>query len=88
MCKIFKNIQKYIVDVGLAVSFLVAVVTGIIKFPGLLRRFGIHFSQLPMREISFAHDWAGIIMAILVFVHLVQHWNWIVAMTKRIFIKK
>lgn len=83
-----KVIQKYVVDVGLAVSFLVAFVTGVIKFPGLLRAFGIHFTQLPMREISTAHDWAGLIMAILVFVHLVQHWAWIVGMTRRIFIKK
>jgi len=83
-----KNIQKYIVDVGLAVSFLVVFITGVIKFPGILRSFGIHFSQLPMREISTAHDWAGLIMGILVFVHLVLNWGWIVAMTKRLFTKK
>ena len=78
---------KYIVDVGLAISFLAVFVTGIIKFPGLLRNFGIHYTDLPMREISKVHDWAGVVMGIFVFVHLVLNWKWIVAVTKGYFKK-
>ncbi len=74
---------KYIVDIGLAVSFLAVFVTGIIKFPGLLRKFGLHDTMLPMREISKVHDWTGLLMGIFVFIHLVLNWQWIVAMTKK-----
>ena len=76
---------KYIVDVGLIISFLAVFITGIIKFPGLLPYFGIRRGNLPIYEISRVHDWAGVVMGILVFVHIVQNWQWIVAMTKRYF---
>ena len=75
--------QKYIVNVGLIISFLGVFITGLIKFPGLLRSMGIETGGIPFREISKLHDWAGLFMGIFVFVHLVQNWQWIVAMTKK-----
>jgi TRAP-type uncharacterized transport system fused permease subunit len=69
---------NYIVDVGLAISFAIVAVTGILKFPALGGR---------MRDYVPLHDWSGIIMAVLVLIHLVLHWNWIVAMTKSFFKK-
>jgi hypothetical protein len=80
---------NYIVDLGLIVSFLGVFITGIVKFPGLLQSLGVDVKNLPWREISKVHDWSGLVMGILVFVHLVIHWNWIVCMTKKYFsIKK
>ena len=79
--------QKYIVNIGLIISFLAVFVTGIIKFPGLLSSLGIGRGSLPMYGISRVHDWAGLIMGILVFVHLTLEWPWIVAMTKK-YLKK
>lgn len=79
---------NYAVDLGLIVTFLLNGVTGIIKFPGLLGNLGVKVKDLPWKEISRVHDWAGIAMVVLVVVHIVLHWNFIVAMTKKYFGKK
>jgi hypothetical protein len=60
-------------------------ITGLIKFPGLVGFFGIRFGDLPIGTISGIHDWSGIILIILVFLHLILHWSSLKAMTKRIF---
>ena len=73
---------NYFVDLLLAVSFLLVVVTGILKFPGWFKL------DLPWRLINNIHDWSGLIMAFLVFVHLILHWKWIVSMTNKIFGRK
>jgi hypothetical protein len=79
---------NYWIDVGLAISFLIVFITGVIKWPGLLFKLGVNVKNLPIKRISLAHDWAGLIMGILVFVHLILHWKWIVVMTKSLFKKK
>lgn len=75
---------NYWIDVGLAITFLLAFITGIIKWPAL----NLHKILMNFQIISFIHDWAGLIMSILVFIHLILHWNWIKAMSKQIFCKK
>lgn len=84
MAKMERIYWNYIVDMGLVVTFLLSGITGIIKFPGLLWYFGISFFQLPMRTINWLHNWMGIAMVVLVFIHLVLHWKWIVMVTKKI----
>ncbi|MBW2974022.1 DUF4405 domain-containing protein [Candidatus Woesearchaeota archaeon] len=69
---------NYLVDIGLAVSFCIVVVTGILKLPALGKR---------TREYMLLHDWAGIALAVFVLLHLILHWNWIVYMTKSFFKK-
>jgi hypothetical protein len=76
---------NYWIDVGLATTFVAVFITGIIKWPGQIRLFGISHRNLPMINITLIHDWSGLIMGILVFIHLVLHWNWIVCVTKKIF---
>jgi hypothetical protein len=78
-----KGKLNYWIDFGLLISFLIVTLTGIIKFRGL----GL-YSVLGFSGISTWHDWSGIVMAVLVLVHLVLHWNWIVCETKNIFSKK
>ncbi len=80
--------SKYIATIGLLISFLAVFITGLIKFPGLLHTFGIQLKSLPLREINIIHNYAGLAMGILVFVHLVQNWAWLVAMTKNYLGKK
>ncbi len=82
-----KTLLNYIIDAGLAVTFLSVSLTGILKFPRLLPALGIQHRSLPMYQISAIHDWSGIIMAALVLIHLALHWNWRVCMTKS-FLKK
>lgn len=77
---------NYFVDLGLLIFFISLFITGIIKFPGLLQtlNIGIYHRDLPMYEINAIHDWSGITLGVLVFIHLMLHWNWIVVMTKQL----
>ncbi len=84
MIELDRNKLKYIVDVGLAISFLTSFVTGILKFPGLTGYFRSVYRVVSAYYISRVHDWSGLVMGILVFVHLVLNWKWIVAMTKNL----
>ena len=74
----------YWIDVGLAITFLSAFITGLLKWPSLIRFFGLTHRNLPWAEITFVHDWSGLIMGLLVFIHLLFHWKWIVCVTKNI----
>jgi hypothetical protein len=85
MAKIKLN---YFVDVGMGLTFVLAAITGIIKWPRLLPWLGISYLKLPMNAITFIHDWSGIIMALLVLIHTILHWKWLVAVTKNLFRKK
>lgn len=84
-----KTILNYWIDVGLAISFFICFITGLIKWPGLIKLIGVStYRTLSFSNISMLHDWSGLIMGLLVLVHLVLHWGWIVVMTKRIFGKE
>jgi len=85
-----KNKIKYFVDVGLLISFILVVVTGIIKFGTLLRAIGINlnYKELPMSQISLIHDWSGVFMVVFVLVHLILNIDWIISTTKDFFKKK
>ena len=78
--KMNKAKLNYFVDLLLAVSFFLVTVTGILKFPGWF-----NYLNLPWRTVNKIHDLSGLSMAILVLIHLVLHWSWIVSMTKSIF---
>ena len=85
-----ENKIKYFVDIGLFISFILVFVTGVIKFGKLLRAIGINlnYAELPMHEISIVHDWSGVFMGILVLIHLILNFDWIIATTKDLFKKK
>ena len=84
--------QNYIVDVLLFFAFLVTAITGIVIFfvlPSQVRGGGFYefmgMTKLIWKDI---HNYAGLVMTGLVLVHLVLHWNWIKAMTKKVFTRK
>lgn len=77
-----KTKLKYFVDVGLAISFFISLITGIFKFPGLTQYFRAMFRLIPAYNMNKIHDWSGLVMGILVFVHLTLNWRWIVSITK------
>ncbi|MBU1975077.1 MAG: DUF4405 domain-containing protein [Nanoarchaeota archaeon] len=80
---------NYWVDIGLGISFLVSFVTGLVKWPGLIKVIGPSlFGKLYFSKISWLHDWSGLIMGLLVLVHLALHWKWIVGTTKRLLGRK
>ena len=79
---------NYLVNLVMGAAFVLVAVTGLMKFPGILRFFGIRSINLPIGRISQIHDWSGIVLAVFVLIHLVLHWKWIFCMTKGMFIKK
>ena len=80
-----RNKIKYVINLGLLITFCSSLITGLTKFPGLLHYFRIEIKLLPLQQINTVHDWSGIILIYLVLMHLLFNWKWLVAMTKRIF---
>jgi len=74
---------NYWLDLGMGISFVSLAITGILKFPGLIRNV-----NLPWHTLSEVHDWSGIVLCAFVLIHLMVHWKWIVAMTKCFFRKE
>ena len=80
---------NYWIDIGLAVSFFICFITGLIKWPGLIKIIGTSaYKILHVKNISILHDWSGLVMGLLVLLHLALHWKWIVCMTKDIMFRK
>ena len=78
------NKIKYIIDIGLIITFFSSFVTGLIKFPGLFQFVGISDLVLPMLQVNLLHEWSGIIMGLLVLMHLILNRKWLFVMTKEI----
>jgi len=83
-----RNVLLYIVDVFLFIFSLIVVVSGVIKFPGLLTLLKIDPFYIPQSEITFLHDWIGIALTALTIVHIFLNWKWILAMSKKLISKK
>ena len=79
----------YIVDVAMFLSFLIAFFTGLIKWRLLVDFLGIThlYFVLPMGTIRVWHEWSSIVMSLLVLIHIVLHWKWIIITTRKIFKK-
>ena len=83
-----KEDVKYIVDILMAISFILVVITGIFKFPGIMPKiFALSYQDPNFRIVSNIHDWTGVSITVLVFIHLGLNWVWIKAMTKNLFVK-
>lgn len=85
LIKMNRNTLNYWIDIGMALSFFVCFVTGVLKFRLFVRWLGLHQRELPIYELTVVHDWSGILLGVFVFAHLVLHWKWIVAMTRGFF---
>jgi len=80
---------NYIIDFLALVCFFVSSFTGLIIFiflPSGIRRGGFQEFMGITKEIwNFFHIWSSILFIVLVVIHLILHWDWIVSMTKNIF---
>jgi hypothetical protein len=83
-----RSVTNYFVDVGLALTFLIVAITGVFKMPILFKLGIVNYKNFNMKIINQFHDFAGIIMTILVIIHIILHWKWIVVMSRKIFIRK
>jgi cytochrome b subunit of formate dehydrogenase len=83
---------NYIVDFFMTISFIITAISGLVIFfflPEGIKRGGYQqFMGIMKQNWILIHDYSGIIMLVLVIVHFLLHWNWIVCMTKSFFQKK
>ena len=82
------NTLNYLIDVGMAIFFILAALTGLLKFqaiPRFLVRYNIY---LPTYLITAIHKWAGLLLAGSALAHLILHWKWLVRTTKTVFQNK
>jgi hypothetical protein len=75
---------KYLIDVGMLISFLACFITGIIKYPGFLYFLGIRPISIPLNQISLIHDRSGVLLGLFVLAHLIFNFGWMVSVTKKI----
>ena len=75
---------KLLVDMGMAISFLVLALTGLFKWPSLMMNFSGVYGIIDFRLMSKIHDWSGVVLVLFILVHLCLNWTWI----KSWFVKK
>lgn len=80
-----KNIIKYIVDIGLVISFILVFLTGLAKFPQFYDYIRFIYNIIPRYTLSAVHDWSGLTMGALVLIHLILNFRWMICMTQNIF---
>ena len=84
-----KSKLNYIVDVLMGVAFVIASITGLVVFfflpSGVKQGRYLEFLGIIKGTWTAWHNWAGIIIIVLVLVHLILHWKWMVNMTKSFF---
>lgn len=74
-----KSIIKYIIDVSMGMSFLLCFITGLMKWP--VKTVG---KTVPSETITLIHDYSGIFLGLIVLIHLILNWKWIISMTNKI----
>jgi hypothetical protein len=75
---------NYLVDLGMAAAFLLSLVTGILKYRGLLHLLARFDIYLPTHIFTRLHEWGGAALGSFVLLHLVLHWHWITATTRKL----
>ncbi len=87
-----RNKLNFLVDFFAFISFLIVAKTGLIIFFFLPEgvRQGRYQEFLGITKSTYAllHDLSGIVMIVLVLIHLVLHWRWIVCNVKNLFKKE
>lgn len=88
---------NYIIDIVIGFGFIVSALSGLVLllagnsggFQGgrnlSYSRDLLLFSRIIWKNI---HNWSSLIMIAGVSGHLVLHWNWLVCMTRKIFMRK
>ena len=61
-----------ITTILLLISTIICVITGLIKWPGLITGVGLTYRQVPLALITNLHDWSGLIMTLLAALHVLQ----------------
>jgi cytochrome b subunit of formate dehydrogenase len=83
---------NYIIDFPALISFVITAFTGLalmLFMPSGIRQ-GRFQSLWGIEKTTWIklHDWSGLVLIILVIIHLILHWNWVVIMTRNTLKKK
>lgn len=73
---------NYLIDMGMAVAFLLVFVSGLLKYRELLNALVGLGIVLPTDFLTEVHRVSGLALSILVFAHLVLHWKWLTSTTR------
>lgn len=81
-----KSKINYSVDILMLVFFIINSITGLIIFfflPSAVKK-GSYQEVLGIIKQKWVdlHNWSGIILLLLIVIHIILHWNWIVSKTK------
>lgn len=80
-----KKTIKYFSSFILTINFIILGVLGIIIFPGFLNFLGIRYISFPKAQVFEIHHLLGILLIILLSIHMVLHWKWMVVLSRKIF---
>ena len=81
-----KSKINYFIDLLMLISFVINSITGLILFfflPTGVRGEGYQvFLGIMKQNWINLHNRSGLLLILLVAIHLILHWDWIVSMTK------
>lgn len=80
--------MNYIIDMLMLASAFLCTLTGIIKWPDLLRMLGGSSQNLLMELVSAVHDWSGLAVILLAIVHIAMHRKWLALMTRSYILRR
>ena len=63
--------------------FIISFTTGVIKFPIWAKLLGETYTNLSLKWVTILHDWASLIMGILIIVHMILHKDLLNNMVKK-----
>lgn len=78
-----RRFVNYFVDLGMLITGLILFATGVIKFIDIWAN--IETLGFIAALLTDLHDVSGIFLGILVFIHFILHWKWMLTMTKNVF---
>ncbi|VVC00797.1 Uncharacterised protein [uncultured archaeon] len=86
-----KLTRNYFLNALMAAAFAATAITGLVQFFGLASGKGnIIQSVFGLRylDVIFIHNYAGLLLILLIVVHIILHLDWILLMTKKMLPKK
>ncbi|MFH1248822.1 MAG: DUF4405 domain-containing protein [archaeon] len=87
-----KGVFNYLIDILMAITFVFSATTALVIFfflpEGVRQGRYQEFLGLTKGTWSFVHTWAGIAFIVLLIIHFILHWNWLICMSKSIFRNK
>lgn len=79
--------KNYYVDVFMGLIFLACLLTGAIQLEPLANALGVR-SWPSFGLIMTIHELTSIAAVLIILIHVLLHWQWIVSITRSIFGKK